>query len=134
MKLRESGENYLETILILEKRNGIARSVDVANELGFSKHSVSRAMTVLKKAGYVKVGQINQLLLTETGKEVAEKVYYKHCVLKEFLMQIGVEEEIAAKDIEKECGEKIGACIRLHFEDSQTATFSKKSKLDYEVL
>ena len=119
MKLRESGENYLETILILEKRNGIARSVDVANELGFSKPSVSRAMTVLKKAGYVKVGQINQLLLTETGKEVAEKVYYKHCVLKEFLMQIGVEEEIAAKDacrMEHVISEQTLKCILKHME------------------
>ena len=80
MKLQESGENYLETILILEKRNGIARSVDIANELGFSKPSVSRAMSVLKEAGYVKVGQINQLVLTETGREIAEKVYHKHCV------------------------------------------------------
>ena len=78
MKLQESGENYLETILILEKRNGIARSVDIANELGFSKPSVSRAMSVLKEAGYVKVGQINQLVLTETGREIAEKVYHKH--------------------------------------------------------
>ena len=82
MKLQESGENYLETILVLEKRNGIARSVDVANELGFSKPSVSRAMSVLKEAGYVKVGQINQLLLTEKGKEVAENIYHRHCVLK----------------------------------------------------
>ena len=98
MKLQESGENYLETILVLEKRNGIARSVDVANELGFSKPSVSRAMSVLKEAGYVKVGQINQLLLTEKGKEVAENIYHRHCVLKAFLVQIGVEEETAAKD------------------------------------
>ena len=119
MKLQESGENYLETILILEKRNGIARSVDVANELGFSKPSVSRAMSVLKEAGYVKVGQINQLLLTEKGKEVAEKVYQKHCVLKEFLMQIGVEEEIAAKDacrMEHVISEQTLECILKHMD------------------
>lgn len=120
MKLRESGENYLETILILERRNGIARSVDVANELGFSKPSVSRAMSVLKKEGYVKIGQINQLVLTETGKEVAEKVYQKHCVLKKFLMQIGVEEEIATKDacrMEHVISEQTLECILKHMEE-----------------
>lgn len=58
MKLQESGENYLETILILEKRNGIARSVDVATELGFSKPSVSRAVSILKEGGYVTIGNI----------------------------------------------------------------------------
>jgi len=120
MKLQESGENYLETILILEKRNGIARSVDVANELGFSKPSVSRAMSVLKEAGYVKVGQINQLVLTETGRAVAEKVYHKHCVLKQFLMQIGVEEQIAAKDacrMEHVISEQTLECILKHMEE-----------------
>lgn len=65
MKLQESGENYLETILILEKRNGIARSVDVATELGFSKPSVSRAVSILKEGGYVTIGNIGQLLLTD---------------------------------------------------------------------
>ena len=75
MKLQESGENYLETILILEKRNGIARSVDVANELGFSKPSVSRAVSVLKEAGFVTIGNINQLLLTDSGREIAERIY-----------------------------------------------------------
>ncbi|MCI8629432.1 MAG: metal-dependent transcriptional regulator [Firmicutes bacterium] len=120
MKLQESGENYLETILILEKRNGIARSVDIANELGFSKPSVSRAMSVLKEAGYVKVGQINQLVLTETGREIAEKVYHKHCVLKSFLMQIGVEEEIASKDacrMEHVISEQTLECILKHMEE-----------------
>ena len=68
MKLQESGENYLETILILEKRNGIARSVDVATELGFSKPSVSRAVSILKEGGYVTIGNIGQLLLTDKGK------------------------------------------------------------------
>lgn len=119
MKLQESGENYLETILILEKRNGIARSVDVANELGFSKPSVSRAMSILKEAGYVTVGQINQLLLTEKGKEVAQNIYHRHCVLKEFLMQIGVEEETAAKDacrMEHVISEQTLECILKHME------------------
>lgn len=122
MELRESGENYLETILILEKRNGIARSIDVANELGFSKPSVSRAMSVLKEAGYVKVGQINQLVLTESGREVAENIYHRHCVLKEFLMQIGVKEETAAQDacrMEHVISEETLKCILKHMENEK---------------
>ena len=119
MKLQESGENYLETILILERRNGIARSIDVANELGFSKPSVSRAVSVLKEAGYVKVGPINQLLLTESGRNIAEKIYHRHCVLREFLMQIGVKEDIAAKDacrMEHVISEETLQCILNHME------------------
>lgn len=98
MKLQESGENYLETILILEKRNGIARSVDVANELNFSKPSVSRAVSILKEAGYIEIGNINQLLLTETGREIAERIYERHCIIKEYLISIGVSEKTAAED------------------------------------
>lgn len=98
LKLQESGENYLETILILEKRNGIARSVDVANELNFSKPSISRAVSILKAAGYIEIGAINQLLLTPSGRKIAEKVYERHCVLKEYLISIGVDEKIAAED------------------------------------
>lgn len=118
MKLQESGENYLETILVLEKRNGIARSVDVANELNFSKPSVSRAVSVLKSAGLVEIGSINQLLLTESGREIAERVYDRHCTLKEYLISIGVSEATAAEDacrmehvISSEAFEKIKSLI-----------------------
>ena len=85
MKLQESGENYLETILILEKRNGIARSVDVATELGFSKPSVSRAVSILKEGGYVTIGNIGQLLLTDKGRQVAQNIYDRHCLSKNAL-------------------------------------------------
>lgn len=98
MKLQESGENYLETILVLEKRNGIARSVDVANELNFSKPSVSRAVSILKNAGYVEIGAINQLQLTPSGREIAERVYDRHCTIKSYLISIGVSAEVAAED------------------------------------
>lgn len=90
MKLQESGENYLETILILEKRNGIARSVDVATELGFSKPSVSRAVSILKEGGYVTIGNIGQLLLTDKGRQVAQNIYDRHCFIKECLRFLGV--------------------------------------------
>ncbi|MBS4960554.1 MAG: metal-dependent transcriptional regulator [Clostridiales bacterium] len=114
MKLQESGENYLETILILEKRNGIARSVDVANELGFSKPSVSRAVSVLKEAGFVTIGNINQLLLTDSGREIAERIYNRHCTLKAYLIHLGVDEETATNDacrMEHVISEKTFHCI-----------------------
>lgn len=98
MKLQESGENYLETILVLQKRNGIARSVDIANELNFSRASVSRAMSILKNSGHIEIGNINQIVLTKKGKEIAEKVYEKHCILKQFLISIGVTEEVASEE------------------------------------
>lgn len=119
MKLQESGENYLETILILERRNGIARSVDVANELNFSKPSVSRAVSVLKEAGYVVIGNINQLVLTESGREIAEKVYAKHCLIKDFLISIGVNEDVATEDacrIEHDISDETFECIKKHVE------------------
>lgn len=98
MKIQESGENYLETILILKKRNGSVRAIDIANELNFSKPSVSKAMSVLKKAGHVTVDRLNQILLTDSGLKLAEKVYEKHLVLTEYLVSIGVSDNTAAKD------------------------------------
>lgn len=115
MKLQESGENYLETILILEKRNGVARSVDVANELNFSKPSVSRAVSILKKAGYVEIGNINQLLLTPSGRKIAETIYERHCILKRYLILLGVNEKTAAEDacrIEHVISDESFACIK----------------------
>ena len=120
MKLHESGENYLEAILVLEKRNGIARSVDVANELNFSKPSVSRAVSVLKDAGYVTIGNINQLLLTEKGREVAEKIFERHCIIKEFLLSIGVSEEAAEDDackIEHAVSDETFECLKTLIEN-----------------
>lgn len=115
MKLQESGENYLETILILEKRNGIARATDVANELNFSKPSVSRAVSILKKAGYVEIGNINQLLLTSTGREIAEHIYERHCILTQYLTSIGVDQNTASEDacrIEHVISETTFQCIK----------------------
>ena len=115
MKIQESGENYLETILILQKRNGIARSVDIANELNFSRASVSRAMSLLKTSGYIEIGNINQIILTEKGQEIAEKVYEKHCTLKDFLITIGVDNDIAAEDackMERIISEETFNCLK----------------------
>ena len=91
MKLQESGENYLETILILSRKNGSVRSIDVANELNFSKPSISRAMGILKNAGLI--------TLTEMGHERATAIYERHCLIKEFLIKtLQIDESLADKD------------------------------------
>jgi DtxR family Mn-dependent transcriptional regulator len=99
LKIQESGENYLETILMLEQKNGSVRSIDIANELEFSKPSVSRAMSILKSAGMIIMDKNNQILLTEAGRQKAEAVYERHCLLSHFLEQIlGVSAETASAD------------------------------------
>ncbi len=98
MAIQESGENYLEAILILKERNGYVRSIDVAHELGFSKPSVSRAMSVLKKEGHIEMDGLNQILLTESGRKIAETIYERHQVLSKFLVSLGVDEKTAVTD------------------------------------
>lgn len=98
MKLQESGEMYLETILVLSERMPHVRSIDVCEEMGYSKPSVSRAMSILRNNGYVIMDDNGFLHLTETGMEVATKIYDRHNTLSAFLTSIGVEETTAADD------------------------------------
>ena len=98
MKIQQSAENYLETIYVLTKRNGIVRSIDIANELGFSKPSVSVAMKSLRENGYIDVMGDGHIILLEEGKIIAEKLYERHTVLTGALIALGVPEEIAAED------------------------------------
>lgn len=99
MKIHESGEDYLETILILHRRTGYVRSIDIAAELGYSKPSVSRAMSILREGGMINFAQDGQITLTEAGKEVAEEVYNRHLLLTSFLHEIlGVSMENAQLD------------------------------------
>ena len=98
MRLQESGEMYLETILILSQRMSGVRSVDVGEEMGFSKPSVSRAVHLLEDAGYLTIDKDGFLLLTESGQARAEKIYTRHTILTKFLKQLGVSDEIAAED------------------------------------
>ncbi|MEG0614225.1 MAG: metal-dependent transcriptional regulator [Oscillospiraceae bacterium] len=83
--MHESGENYLETILILQNKNGFVRSIDVANELDFAKPSISRAMSILKKAEYITIEENGQIKFTEKGYEKATEVYERHRVISRFL-------------------------------------------------
>ena len=96
--MQESGEMYLETILVLSKKGAPVRSLDVANELGVSKPSVSRAMGKLKTENYILIDPQGYITLTERGEGIARKIYEKRVVLKELILSIGVDEETAAKD------------------------------------
>lgn len=98
MKLYESGENYLETILILKEKLGNIRSIDIVNEMNFTKPSVSVAMKKLRQSGYIEMDDAGYIYLTQQGREIAESVYDRHRTLKTFLVAIGVSDETASDD------------------------------------
>ena len=100
MQIRESAENYLETILILSQRKGKGevRSIDIVNELEFSKPSVSVAMKNLRENGYITVDKDGYIRLTDKGLEIAEKMYERHTLLAQWLIKLGVDEKVAVED------------------------------------
>ncbi len=98
MKIHESGENYLETILMLQRKKGSVRSVDIANELGYSKPSVSVAMKNLRENGYIEVMSDGRIVLLPPGEEIAVSLYERHRVLTEFFVRLGVSERTAEED------------------------------------
>lgn len=98
MKIQESAENYLETILLLQQRKGSVRSIDIANELEFSKPSVSVAMKNLRLNGYIEVDAAGQIRLLPEGQRIAEAVLEKHQLMTQFLISLGVSPEVAAED------------------------------------
>ena len=98
MKIQESAENYLETILILKQRNGAVRSIDIANELDFSKPSVSVAMKNLRENGYIHMDAGGYITLTEKGREIAEMIYERHTLISSWLVTLGVEKKTAIED------------------------------------
>lgn len=98
MKIMESGENYLETILMLQRRLGEVRSIDIVHELNFSKPTVSVAMKHFRENGYIVVDGAGYITLTEKGLEIANRIYERHVVLAEVLMGLGVSEKTAYED------------------------------------
>ena len=98
MILKESGEMYLETIYVLSQKSSYVRSIDVCEEMGYSKPSVSRAVGLLKDGGYLSVSKEGALKLTSLGKEIAEKTYERHTVLSKLFMCLGVSENAATAD------------------------------------
>ncbi len=98
MKLQESGEMYLETLLVLSKQLGRVRSIDIAAHMGYSKPSVSRAVGILKDGGFIDVEADGTLILTDEGRRIAEKTYERHKLLTDFLVSLGVSEAVASED------------------------------------
>lgn len=123
-EMHESGEDYIETIYILKKRNGYVRSIDVANELNYSRPSVSRAVGLLRDNGLITVEEDGELVLTEAGIKTAKSVYEKHTSLTKFLMlTAGVNEEIAETD----------ACRIEHIISPETFKGIKKYIKDHKI-
>lgn len=119
MPIQESGEMYLETILYLTKEKGSVRAIDVAEYMGYSKPSVSRAVGLLKNGGYITVDSEGLLVLTASGKDVAEKIYERHTMLTEFFVRLGVEPEVASDDackIEHHLSDQTFMAIKRHAE------------------
>ncbi len=98
MQIHESAENYLETILVLNNKNGSVRSIDIAMELGFSKPSVSIAMKNLRENGYIAVDDGGCITLLDKGRQIAETIYERHTLLSDWLITLGVDAKIAVED------------------------------------
>ena len=98
MHLQESGEMYLETILVLSREKGSVRSVDISEHMGYSKPSVSRAMGLLKTGGYITMDEDSFIHLTDEGRAVAEKIFERHTVLSKLFIRLGVSAEVATED------------------------------------
>ena len=98
MKIKESAENYLETILMLKNKNGYVRSIDIANHLNFTKPSVSVAMKAFREEGYINVDENGNITLTEKGIQIAEEIYSRHNIIAKALILLGVDEETAYED------------------------------------
>ena len=119
MPLLESGEMYLETILVLSKSGKSVRSIDIVEHMGYSKPSVSRAVGLLKNGGYILVDKDGFISLTDIGREVATKIYERHMYITEFFIKLGVSPEVASDDackIEHDISEESFAAIKAFTE------------------
>ena len=119
MEVKESGEMYLETILILSKKNNTVRSIDVVEYMNFSKPAVSRAMAKLKADKYILVDNDGYIALTEKGRQIAEKIYERHTMLTRFLVLLGVNEETAAADackMEHDISDETFDAMKKHYQ------------------
>lgn len=120
MALRQSGEDYLEAILILRNQCGNVHSVDVAQFLGFTKPSVSRAVSILRASGHIIMEKDGRLLLTETGEMVAQAIYERHVLLTDWLVSLGVCRELAEEDackIEHDISNESFCCLKKYIEN-----------------
>ena len=119
MPIHESGQMYLETIYILSQKSTYVRAIDVGEQLGFSKPSVSRALSILKRDGHVSVDDSGAITQTESGLAIAQTMYTRHTILSQMLMKLGVDEKTATEDacrIEHVISEKSFSAVRAHME------------------
>ncbi len=117
MHIHESGEMYLETILVLSKKKPNVRSIDIAEHMNFSKPSVSRAVNILKTDGFIEVDPSGYITLTDSGRSIAEKIYDRHNFISEILIKLGVDEKTAVEDacaIEHVISDESIAAIKKH--------------------
>lgn len=122
MSLRSSGEMYLETIHILQNKSSVVRALDISEEMGFSKPSVSRALKKLIADGYINVDNNGYITFTDLGKSIAEKIYERHTILSEMLKLLGVDEKTAVEDackIEHDISDKSFEAIKRHMREKQ---------------
>ena len=122
MAIQESGEMYLESIFVLLQKGEPVHAIDVGKYMGYSKPSVSRAMGLLKKDGYIEVDEESHITLTESGLAVAKKIYERHTLLTGLLVRLGVDKETAAEDackIEHAISDKSFEAIKAHMEKYQ---------------
>ena len=121
MRIQESGEMYLEAIYVLSKKPDKVRAIDVGQHLGYSKPSVSRALSILKNGGYLEIDENNHIRLTESGLATAQKIYERHTILTRMLVTLGVPEEIASADacrMEHAISDQSFAAIKAHLSHS----------------
>ena len=117
MVIHESAEDYLESILVLQERRGYVRSIDIVNELGYSKPSISIAMKKLRENGYVEMDPEGYIHLTPAGEEIAGRIYNRHRLLTKFFVQLGVSDDVAAADackIEHDLSDETFEKIKAH--------------------
>lgn len=122
MTLQESGEMYLETILVLSRSNSFVRSLDVAEYMGFSKPSISRAIKLLRENGYVLMDKDGALTLTPSGLSTAEKIYERHTILTQLLLKLGISEQTANEDackIEHDISDETFEAIKEYMKKSK---------------
>ena len=120
MAIHESGEMYLESIYVLQKQTGAVRSIDISTHMNYSKPSVSRAVGLLKKGGYITIDENGYITLTANGEQVAQKIYERHTVLSNMLIGLGVDPQTAAEDacrLEHAISDKSFAAIKQHVEN-----------------
>ena len=119
MRLQESGEMYLESIYVLSKAQGTVRSIDISEYMGYSKPSVSRAVNLLKNGGYITMDKDNLISLTESGLEIAQKIFDRHTLIANLLIRLGVSEKTAAEDackLEHSISDEAFEAIRRYME------------------